>query len=406
MITTFERQNDILRLISNLDITPTMYENAVEKYKAIASFLSDCGIDADIYPQGSFAFGTVVRPNVKDPDASYDLDFICQLHMTKEETSPSDIRRKIEHALTSSNRYGGKLAVWEECFTIQYADINGVSFTIDIVPAADESGEKKQALMLKSKRPDLLGTAIAIPRHNGNRNYSWLTNNPRGFKQWFDEINKPFLDNRKLEIRKAIFESNQHVYASIEEIPSEMERSSMQRVIQILKFHRDTYYANRRDGDTLKPISAIINTLVAEISKEADPNWDVFSLLTFVLKELEVYAQHLRLHPEMFRQMYGTRATVSKKDGKWVIQNPANPEDNLANKWNENADIPRVFFAWISICRQDLLESMKLSDDKFRSCMENAFGPEIIKKSWGEKYCVCRPKPIDSVTAPKPYRSN
>ena len=24
---------------------------------------------------------------------------------------------------------------WEECFTIEYADINGVSFSIDLVPA-------------------------------------------------------------------------------------------------------------------------------------------------------------------------------------------------------------------------------------------------------------------------------
>lgn len=30
-----------------------------------------------MYPQGSFAIGTVVRPNVKNPDANYDLDFIC-----------------------------------------------------------------------------------------------------------------------------------------------------------------------------------------------------------------------------------------------------------------------------------------------------------------------------------------
>ena len=61
MINKQERQNDILSLISQLDISPTMYKNAAEKYHTLASFLKSYGIEADIYPHGSFAFGTVVR---------------------------------------------------------------------------------------------------------------------------------------------------------------------------------------------------------------------------------------------------------------------------------------------------------------------------------------------------------
>ena len=45
-----ERQKDILSIISSLDISPTVYRNAVEKYKAITKFLGDCGIEADMYP--------------------------------------------------------------------------------------------------------------------------------------------------------------------------------------------------------------------------------------------------------------------------------------------------------------------------------------------------------------------
>lgn len=40
---------------------PTLYKNAVEKYQALGHFLNDNGLEAEIYPQGSFAFGTVVR---------------------------------------------------------------------------------------------------------------------------------------------------------------------------------------------------------------------------------------------------------------------------------------------------------------------------------------------------------
>ena len=402
MISRFERQQDILKLVSQLDITPTMYRNAVEKYHAIADFLDDCGIEADMYPQGSFAFGTVVRPNVINADANYDLDFICQLHMNRDEIAPSELRRRIETTLKSSNRYGGKLEVCEECFTIQYADINGVGFTIDIVPAVDESLANKLILKNKSGHSDLIGTAIAIPRHNGERNYNWLTNNPKGFRCWFDKINTPFLNARRTENRRAIFEANQQFFASIEDIPPALERSSLQRVIQILKYHRDSYYGKRSDGDDLKPISAILNTLVASIAQNADPSIDVFSLLSFVLDELCIYAEHMCMQSAIFNQKYGSRSVITHTDGKWVILNPANPGDNLADKWNANPNIPQVFFHWISICRDDLIKSLLLSDEQFRSSVVNAFGNDTIQRNWGTKYIETVPKPIK--TTSKPYR--
>ena len=106
-----ERQKDILSIISSLDISPTMYKNAVEKYSAITKFLNDYGIDADMYPQGSFAFGTVIRPNATDPSASYDLDFICQVRGSRVDYTPSELRQIIEDALSSSGIYGGKLTI-------------------------------------------------------------------------------------------------------------------------------------------------------------------------------------------------------------------------------------------------------------------------------------------------------
>lgn len=276
-----ERQKDILSIIASLDISPTMYRNADEKYKAVAKFLSDYGIEADMYPQGSFAFGTVVRPNSKNPSASYDLDFICQVSGNRNNHSPNELRRKIEGALTSSGVYGGKLEVYDECFTIEYADINGIGFNIDIVPATDESYESKIRLVKKSPSPELIDTAIAIPKHNGERNYSWLTNNPKGFRAWFEKINEPFLAVSREVYRQHLFEQNRKVYASVEEIPHGLERSALQRVIQILKYHRDIYFSKVRDGDNIKPISAIINVVVAKISSQHAPTYNVFDLFGF-----------------------------------------------------------------------------------------------------------------------------
>lgn len=55
MIGKYERQSDILKVIEGLDITPTMYRNAEEKYKALADYLgSHTDVPTTMYPQGSF----------------------------------------------------------------------------------------------------------------------------------------------------------------------------------------------------------------------------------------------------------------------------------------------------------------------------------------------------------------
>lgn len=402
-----ERQRDILSIISKLDISPTMFRNAEEKYKAITAFLSECGIDAEMYPQGSFAFGTVVRPNTKDPSANYDLDFICQVNDGRESCAPSDLRRQIENALNSNDTYKSRLVVYEECFTIEYADINGIGFTIDIVPAVDESQENKVRLAKSSQFSELIDTSIAVPKHNGEKNYSWLTNNPRGFKLWFDKINAPFLDAARSNYRQRLFEEHRAIYNSVEDIPRELERSALQRVIQILKYHRDVYYSHFIDGDDVKPISAIINTVVARISSEYNNSLNsVFDLLKYVLDELDIYAERQRLTEGEFTQHFGNRSVFSKKEGKWYICNPANPEDNLANKWNENNKIPELFFRWVHSVRTDIIEALQLDENQqFRSALENGFGRTAVNSVLGQKYCNAdtQAKMITPQKAPKPY---
>lgn len=402
-----ERQKDILSIIASLDISPTMYRNAVEKYKAITKFLSDCGIEADMYPQGSFAFGTVIRPNAKDSSANYDLDFICQVSGSRADYAPSELRQKFEDAFTSSAIYGGKLTVCKECFTIEYADINGVGFTIDIVPATDEISENKKRLVQKSLEPELINTAIAIPKYNHERNYSWLTNNPKGFRAWFDNINEPFLVASRETYRQYLFEDNRTLFSSIEEIPHELDRSALQRVIQLLKYHRDVYYAKLEDGDDLKPISAIITVVATRIASQYTFSCSVFELLEYVLNELNIYAQQEKLTFEEFAQKYGSRSVFSRLDGKWYISNPANPEDNLADKWNQDKRIPMYFFRWIKAVRTDLIESLQQENEQqFRIAIENGLGSMAVSSVLGEKYCSpITPKPIELQGAAKPYRS-
>ncbi len=53
MISKEKRKEDFLKLVKGLDISPTMFKNAREKYENIGKFLNENGLDLDIYPQGS-----------------------------------------------------------------------------------------------------------------------------------------------------------------------------------------------------------------------------------------------------------------------------------------------------------------------------------------------------------------
>lgn len=403
-MSTKRRQDDILKIIENLDIPPTLFKNAVEKYNSIAKYLQSKGLNVEIYPQGSFALGTVIRPYTQDDNAAYDLDFICQVtDADKNSISAEKLRSYIEGALDESGLYGGKLEICAECITIRYADINGIAFSIDVVPAVDESLQKKAMLVQKAQNPNLIETAIAIPKQV-QESYEWITNNPKGYKLWFDDINTPYLSNSRSFYRASYFEKYSHVFASVEDIPSELERSALQRVIQILKYHRNVFYSRHKDGDKHKPISAIINTIVTEIAKHANPAWDVYELLKYVVNEFNTYSLQLTMNETLFAQRYSDKTVISKKREKWVIQNPANPEDNLADSWTD--ETAQIFFKWITNLQSDLIESLNLSDEDFRICVENALGEPAVKKTWGEKYKgIKKPTIITSSISPKPWRN-
>lgn len=177
-----ERQKDFLSVVEKLDISPNLFKNAQSKYEALAAFLNEHGIEATIYPQGSFALGTVTRPIKKTDSPSYDLDCICQVSGTKTEYTPSGLRDLIEQTLISNDTYDGKLVKWEECFTIKYAEVNGVSFSIDLVPAVSDSNDVIDNLIKKGLSSQVVDTSIAIPRQNSEKIYRWISNNPKGFK--------------------------------------------------------------------------------------------------------------------------------------------------------------------------------------------------------------------------------
>ena len=138
MINTLEtRKEDIKKVIKSLDITPSMFKNAEEKYKNIAKFLNEHGLNVDISLQGSFAIGTATKPYSEGKDKEYDIDVICLFKDT--ESVPKTIRDNLVSTLSNSEVYSEKLTEWPKCFTLEYAKFGDYDFSIDLVPTVEDN---------------------------------------------------------------------------------------------------------------------------------------------------------------------------------------------------------------------------------------------------------------------------
>ena len=73
--------------ITQLDISTELYELAVLKYEEVGNWLGKTGGPGwEIYPQGSFRLGTVVRP--AGEQAEYDIDLVCLWGQAPDEITP------------------------------------------------------------------------------------------------------------------------------------------------------------------------------------------------------------------------------------------------------------------------------------------------------------------------------
>lgn len=386
-----DKNRNLEEIIKKIDITETMAENAESKYKAVAKELCAKGLDVDIYPQGSFALGTVVRPFTEGKDVDYDLDFICEINQKKENTNPKEIKNSIGDVLINSGR---TVKEDDTCWIIDYANIqDNIGFKLDIVPAIQEESGIIRNLVAQGVLEQYANTAIAITIKKNNV-YDWGNSNAKGYIKWFQDINAPFLDYKKRE-RKGIFE------ATIEDVPNTTRKSNLQRVIQILKRHRDIYYYNIMEND--KPNSAIITTLVARIGEFANPTLSLLELLEFVINELNTYSKLQIQDHSTFLIENVNKYTIRKKGNEWVIPNPVNPENNLAGYWTDRT--ANQFFKWLIEVNKDLVVSRDYDDEKYLVALKNGLGSKLVEQSLNELNLKNIGKAPVQVSTVKPWRN-
>jgi hypothetical protein len=379
--------NDILtRVAKSLDIPPSKYKQAVERYGSVGGHLEQAeydGINGEhhVTCQGSFRLGTVVRPLKDGVESDYDIDLVCKLALEQKPQTVQkarDLKHLVGDELKSHGTYSKLLKNKEgkRCWTLQYAEEDGIGFHMDILPSESETSEKIEILRESGVRSDFAQAAIAITDKDQS-NYTWKSSNPNGFADWFEERMKvlPDFDGRVIEQKHLLFESNRSIYASVGDVPNEMIRTPLQQAIQIMKRHRDMRFAGHK-WEKEKPISMIISTLAALAYQGEE---DVYSTLLNFADRVDQY-----LH---------TQLIVKNHYGEWVISNPVNPVtpsnpegENYADKWNEvGSNRADAFFQWIGWLKEDVEQllaekSMLNLSVKF----DSLFGSRVVQSAFSD----------------------
>lgn len=355
--------SEIIEELGNyLDITENQHNDAVKSYKFVGEWLSAEGSPLSIYepeilPQGSFMLGTMIQP--VNPDDDLDIDLVCRLNGKQLNWTQYNLKQIVGDRLLSHGIIR-KLVVIPDgrrCWTLKYSE--GEKFHLDVLPAIVSKGYKMifNKAFASSDFKDTESLAIRItdkkdPLYRSSTDTTtWLKCNPFGYGIWFGQ-------QAALSLQKTAL-----LFEAVQPVPKfQKTKLPLQRVVQILKRHRDMMF----NHDEHKPISIIITTIAARsYNKESNITDALLNIIDKMPQQLEE-----RYSPKHGRMI------------KW-ISNPVNPEENFADKWVDEPQKERNFFSWIHQVRKDITDATNQRGiHMIQESMKKPFGREVISKAF------------------------
>lgn len=313
-------------VVEHLDVPRSYYERAAARHRSLGEWLHSVGskvaaFDPDVRPQGSFRFGTVIRPLRKDEE--YDLDNVCVLRKLGKNTLSQRQLKELYgaeiKAYAEAKQIKKPVTEHNRCWRLQYSD--EVAFHLDTLPCVPAGPAVIQRLIATGVPSDLAGRAVAItdkrhPQYD-QITQAWISSNPRGFARWFEQ-------RAALGRQRAVTENR--AQAAIEDVPSYEWKTTLQRSIQLLKRHRDVMFRNNPD---LAPISMIITNLAAHAyGGEAD----LVQALTRIVDKMPAFV----------------------RDQAARVPNPADPAEDYADKWRMDPRLEKSFWDWQAAVKTDV----------------------------------------------------
>jgi hypothetical protein len=321
-----------------LDISPDLQQLAVERYEEVGGWLArHADTPCDIYPQGSFRLGTVVRPATATGE--YDIDLVCQMPIAKEGTSQAKLKDDVGNLLRGyvswKDRHGDSdgpsgIEARRRCWTLVYSDRG---FHLDVLPAIPDTKAPPTGILLTDKQL-----------------FRWQCSDPIGYSKWFRR--------RSEELQRKLVAAAQARHLDVEEVPEWAVRSTLQRLVQVLKWHCMIYFADNPDD---RPPSILLTTLAAK-----------------------AYRGDTDLVTAVRAALAGMGRYIEKRDGKWWVPNPAHEQENFVDKWNEYPRRREAFLAWhrdISTTLNDVVALKGAGLQAVTARLEKSFGRNEIRVS-------------------------
>lgn len=382
------------QLTQSLELPESAYEKAVKRYEDLGDWFDRDGSTLKdnkphIFPQGSFRLGTAIKP-LNDAE-SYDLDLSCNIRAGVSTSTHSQlylkdaVGKEVETYRIARN-IQAKTEEKHRCWRLEYAD--DISFHLDIVPCIPESESKRTRLTESMQKyginhevaSNLSSFAVCITDNTraDYQNYpsAWPISNTEGYANWFE---------MKMNVRS--LKEAMSVKAQIDEIPVFKRKTPLQRVIQLLKRHRDTMFADTPDS---KPISVIITTIAAE-AYSGTPSLEL--ALREVLLSLNNFAN-------------------SNAD---QVLNPVNPSENFADKWTNpkysKYNLKTNFHRWafevnrhfnMLLATDDVQKIVEVAKDRFAFNRSASEWATQLGLSIAPSIFTAAPKNIETVQA-KPW---
>lgn len=399
-----KRPAPVQALLENIEIPDSAYETAETRYSAIGDWLgrpesSLAAYNPLVFPQGSFRLGTVTRPS--GPDGEYDLDLAVKLRrgVSKRSHTQKQLKDMIGVELEVYRRAHGIHAALDEkrrCWRLEYAD--KMSFHIDAVPCIPEDDRQqqmvKEAIVARNAAATALADAVApltVAITDKTRPdytqvcYNWNVSNPQGYGRWFDaqvRLARQTVEDRLLLEKRA----------EVEELPAYKLKAPLQKIVQLLKIHRNEMFKGRPDQ---QPISIIITTLAARAYTGQE---DVVEALLHVVNTMD---QHVHASTPRVPN------PVNPGDG-------SNPGEDFSDKWDtpegRRLDLEGNFYRWLTQARADFQFIAATQDaGALEKRAQNALGLNLDRQLLRERFgftvaapaVITTPRRIEQ--APRPW---
>lgn len=347
MITNEQKRVVIDNMVKLLELPDSAYDKARKRYEDLGEWFDRdesavSGNNPHIFPQGSFRLGTAIRP--LDESEEYDLDLACKLRdgISKDSHTQEILKKLIGIELEAYRKARGiksELEPKHRCWRLGYQD--DLSFHMDIVPCIPADEKRRKAILESIRNTGLdeyvAGAAsqttvsITDDRHEGYKHIcdNWNISNPEGYAKWFEYRMNP--QQTRILLEKA----------QVDDVPLFKKKTPLQRVIQILKRHRDNW---SKDNPDSKPISIIITTLAA---RAYNGETDIVTALGNVLEKM------------------GGLVRPTKPR----VPNPVDPEEDFADRWYRHdclhLRLEDNFNAWLLQARTDFQHLTSTTDTEF-----------------------------------------